>query len=496
MGFYGLEIARTGIYVSQTAIDVIGQNISNSATQGYTRQRVETASIEAASVNARYAGVLTRASGGGVEIQSIRQIRDSYIDRQLRREYADMGKWEAQAQSMSYIESLFDETSDYSISSVLSNFFDSLSELSTDPTSLEVRTTVQQNAIELSSLFNHYNTQFTELQNEQNDNMATTVQEINDSLTRIADYNAQIFAYELSGSPANDLRDKRNLLLDDLSKIVNIEYYENTDGELVVTCEGTELINHIDITKLEAVADQTGVVSGQPGYFSIYYEGTTNPFLYTGGKLEAYRTMRDGDSVDEVGVPRLMDNLNTLCQSIAEAFNAVHSTGYTLATGSTVSQTGVNFFAVPAGGYADITAGNFALSQQILDDVNNIAASSALVDLSAGNTNEGNNENMLKMVALCTSDSVPGIGNFEKYYSSVLSELAINSRGCANMYESQTSIISNLETRKEAVSGVSINDEMIEMVKYQHAYSASSRLITVIDEMMDTLINSTGVVGR
>ncbi len=496
MGFYGLEIAKTGLFVSQTALEVIGHNIANSATNGYTRQRVETASIEAAVLNGRYASVLTRTVGGGVDIQSIAQIRDAYIDRELRRENADSGKWETMTDAMTYIESLFDETSDYSISSVLGEFFDSLSELSTEADSLEIRTTVQQNAIQMTSLFNHYYTQLTELQNEQNDNMYTTVQGINDTLERIADYNQQIYAYELSGDTANDLRDKRNLLLDDLSKLINIEYYENSDKELVVTCEGVELVNHTDATLLEAAADQTGVVSEQSGYYSIYYEGTTTDFQYTSGELFAYRAMRDGNSVDDVGIPRLMDNLNTLCRSIAEEFNNVHSAGYTLATGSTASQTGIKFFAVPTGGYTDITAGNFSLSQEILDSVYNIAASGELVDLSAGNTNEGNNENILNMVALCTSDSISGIGNFENFYASVLSELAISSRYSQNMNESQSSIVDNLTTRREAVSGVSINEEMIDMVKYQHAYEASSRLITAIDEMLDTLINKTGAVGR
>ncbi len=496
MGFYGLEIAKTGMYVSQTALEVIGQNVSNSATQGYTRQRVETASIEAAALYGRYASVLKNAVGGGVEIQSIRQVRDAYIDRQLRQEYAGFGKWQAKADAMSYIESLFNETSDYSISKVMSSFFDSLSELTTDPSSLEIRTTVQQNGIELTNLFNSYYQQLSDLQTEQNDNMYATVQEINDAITNIADYNAQIYSYELTGSNANDLRDKRNLLLDKLSQLINIDYYENPDGKLVVTSEGHELVNHTSTTKLSAVADQTGVVSGNAGYYSIYYEGTTDAFEYSDGKLEAYRQMRDGNSVNEVGVPRLMDNLNTLCQSIAQAFNTVHRAGYTLATTSTASKNNVDFFNVPAGGYTAITASNFSLSDDILDDVNNIAASSQLVDLSASNTNEGNNENILALVALCGSDGIVGISNFEDYFSTIMTEIAINSSTSSNMSQSQGSIISNLENRREAVSGVSINDEMIDMVKYQHAYSASSRLITAIDEMLDTLINNTGVVGR
>ena len=378
----------------------------------------------------------------------------------------------------------------------MANFFDSLSELSTDPSSNEIRTTVQQNGLEMTNLFNSYYQQLSDLQDEQNENMFATVQEINDTLTNIADYDAQIYSYELTGSNANDLRDKRNLMLDKLSQLINIDYYENNDGELVVTCEGHELINHTDVTKLTAVANQTGEVSKNPGYYSIYYEGTTNEFQYSNGKLEGYREMRDGNSVDSVGIPRLMDNLNKLCQKIAEDFNTIHEKGFTLATATTTSTDGVDFFDVPSNDYDNITAGNFTISSQILADVNNIAASSKLVNLSAPNTNEGNNENILDLVALCGSDTIAGTGDFEDQFSSILTELAINSSTNNNMNESQGSIISNLENRRDAVSGVSINDEMVDMVKYQHAYNASSRMITAIDEMLDTLINNTGVVGR
>jgi flagellar hook-associated protein 1 FlgK len=153
-------------------------------------------------------------------------------------------------------------------------------------------------------------------------------------------------------------------------------------------------------------------------------------------------------------------------------------------------------FAVPGGDYSLLTAGNFSLSNEVLTDVFNIAASDTLIDLSQSNTQQGNNKNVLAMLELAASTSLSGIGSFENYLKSAVAEIAIESRHCQDMGSSQTTIVDNLMTRREGVSGVSIDEEMTEMVRCQHAYAASSRMFNAIDEQLDILINKTGIVGR
>ena len=113
--------------------------------------------------------------------------------------------------------------------------------------------------------------------------------------------------------------------------------------------------------------------------YNIYYAGTTTDFNYSDGKLMAYKNLRDGNAPDNIGMPYLLGNLNTLARSMAREFNNIHSTGYTKPDGVTPSQTGINFFNLPAGGYGDVTAGNLALSADVLSSVRNIAASSVAV---------------------------------------------------------------------------------------------------------------------
>lgn len=492
--FYGLEIARRGLSVSQQAMTLTGQNISNASTEGYTRQRLVIESLYP-STESRFGQGVT--IGGGAEVVRIDQVRSQYIDRQLRDEYASLGQWDKRSEEMQYIESILNETAESgTISTALADFYDSLSNLTTDADSEEVRTVVQQNGIKLCETLNYYYDQLVELQNTYNEAMSVTVDTINDLLTSIASYDEEIYAYELGGQQANELRDSRNMLLDELSQLVNISYSEDSDGRLSVSVDGTVLVDHTTTTLLEAVSDQTGVVSGESGFYSIYYEGTTTDFSYSGGELQAYADLRDSNTAGNMGIPYLLSSLNTLAQSLAEEFNTVHETGYTIPYGTGTSQTGVDFFEVPAGGYTDITAGNLSLSTEVLDNVYNIAASGALVDLTAADTQEGNNEVALEMYALTSSTSLGTIGSFSDFLKSFIVEVGVSSAGAQETADSQNIIIDNLETRKESISGVSIDEEMINLISYQYAYSASSRVLTAIDEALDKLINGTGVVGR
>lgn len=494
--FYGLEIARTALTVSQKAINLTGHNIANANTQGYTRQRIVTQAIEPASSNARIAPVAKGAVGGGVTITLVEQIRSDYLDRQFRNQNSKLGYWQTRADEMEYIETVVNELSEHSsISSALADFFNSLSDLAARPASEEVRTTVQQNALKMTETFNQYYDQLVELQNSYNEAMKLTVYKINDFVSNIAKYNEQIYAYELSGEAANELRDSRNLMIDQLSQLINITATETADGKMIISCGDAQLVNHTTATLLDARAELTGVESGEPGYYEIYLGSSDEVFNYSNGKLKALKDLRDSTAVDNIGVPRILQSLNTLARSIAEQFNAIHSTGYTMATSLTASQTGINLFAVPAGGYGDLTAGNFTLSADVLSSVFNIAASSQMIDLSAANTNQGNNAIALAMVTLSASSNVPAVGSFESYLKSVIVEVGVQSSTSSKNAASQQVIVDNISDRKQSISGVSLDEEMVQLISYQHSYSAAARIMTAIDDALETLINRTGRVG-
>lgn len=503
MSFYGLEIAKSALFTSQQGINLTGHNIANADTEGYTRQRLILQAISPAELSGRFSTIARSAVGAGVVIRSVSQVRNAYVDRTLRKEYSNLGEWETRTNEMEYMEALFDETSASSISTTLSEFFDSVQELSKDPLSKEIRTSMQQAAITMTETFNHYFQQLSDLQSQMNDSMKVTVQRINEISTSIASYNRSIEIFELDGDNANDLRDQRNLLLDELSKLSNIECSEDSEGRLSVWVGDAQVVNHTSSTNLQVAADQTGAVTGASGFYRVCVMDSGGNLVdvdYSGGELEGYRQLRDGNSADDAGIPYFIGRLNDMVRSLAEEFNAIHETGYTMAYDSVASQTGVRFFDVPfdAGGdpdYSQLTAGNFAISDEVLNDVYQIAASDTLIDLSADNTQTSNNEIALQLAAL-TNASIIGGTSFEGYLKDMVVELAVNSAYSQNMLESQQSVTQSLETRKEGISGVSVDEEMINLMKFQHMYSAASRVINVMDEALDKLINGTGIIGR
>jgi flagellar hook-associated protein 1 FlgK len=178
-----------------------------------------------------------------------------------------------------------------------------------------------------------------------------------------------------------------------------------------------------------------------------------------------------------MGIPFMLSSLNTLARSLAQEFNAVHRTGHTIPYGGGASLTNVDFFNVPAGGYADITAGNIALSDAVLENERNIAASDSPIDLTADDTQVGNNKIALLLYKLTSKNDIPTIGSFDEYLKSFVVQVGIAANSAKGMSDSQTAIVGNLE------------------IAYQHSYAAAARVMTAIDDALSTLINNTGRVG-
>ncbi len=494
MSFYGLEIAKTGLAISQKGINLSGHNIANADTAGYTRQRLYLSSIDPGSLVARYVPIYKGAVGKGVEVQAVEQLRNAYVDRAFRAETSSLNQWETRASEMEYIESLFNETKTASLSNSLSDFFDSMQELSKDTVSKEIRTNVQQTAITLTQTMSHYYKQLSDLQKQMNDSIEVAVDRINEITKSIADFNLSIATFELSGERANDLNDKRNLLLDELATITDMEYTTDSQGRLSVMIDGNTVVDHGKSYDLKVMKDSNGMNS-------VHMDNAAETeVVYSNGQLAGFRQLRDGNTPNDIGIPFLMESLNTLARTLAKQFNDTHKQGWTMPHDAETSQTNVYFFDVDVVGgvedYNAITAGNISLSDAVLQDVYKIAASSKQIDLSSADPQDKNNENALKLAGLGTSSATMGNTGFEGYLKNLVVELGVGSAHTSNMFDSQQALVSNLQGRRDSVSGVSVDEEMVQLMKYQHMYNASSRVINAIDEALDKLINGTGIVGR
>ena len=288
---------------------------------------------------------------------------------------------------------------------------DSLSQNAESPL---LREQVKQYAMALTDNLNTTAARLYEYQEEQDNNISVIVNEINTIGSQIASLNESIFKFELSGSKANDLRDERNQLVDELSSLADVTTNEAKTGEFTVKINGMTLVSHTQanniVLKNETVNSVTGSVYSTP-----YWEGSNVKLTVSSGSLKAALDVRDGNSAGTPGINYYISMMDNLAGSLVQEFNSVNKAGYTLPYGSNVSGTGVDFF-----NPANVNAYNISLSDEMLEDSANIAASSASV---SGYDNWSNSENLSDFLSLWDSDSVTyngvSIGNFSGYMKSI-----------------------------------------------------------------------------
>ena len=520
--FFGIEIGKTGLFVSQKGLDVTGHNIANVDTAGYTRQRLNNTAYDPYNGLSLLKPMDRAMVGGGAKVQLLEQIRSAFLDRQFRTEQTANSYWEVRTQGLTYVESLFESVSgQLAMTEAIQDLFTAFNTVSADPADQEQRTVLKQEAVKLCEQFNHMYSALIDLQKGQDTAVKTVAEHINTMAGQIADLNKAIYAFEIDGTPANDLRDKRNLLIDQLSAIVDIEYTGDAIGsKCQIKVAGEILVDHKMVNGLEVikVPNPLGTVaegyeevwqvnwSERPGTVPLFTRKPLDLTQLTGGELLSHINLRDGTDQAEPGIPYYINQLNTLARAMVQNVNAIHRDGWTHpASGASVQ--GVDFFHPGnTGDINEVTAGNIRISDELLDSVYNIAASTKKITLGPPpeEMQIGNNENMLALFALShTPDlvltGVPGapiaIGDFESFISSITLDVATSLGHSKHKGNTSYSLLLGADTQRQSISGVSLDEEMTQLIKYNHAYSGASRLITAMDEALDVLINRTGRVG-
>jgi flagellar hook-associated protein 1 FlgK len=477
MGFNSLNIAKSGLVASQMALDVTSNNIANANTKGYTRQRLDL-SAKAGTNN----GIVS--PGNGVEIENLTQIRNEYLDLQFRSENSVNSELLSKSLAMGKIENIFAEPSEYGINENLSNFFTALEEMSYNAHDLSYRETVVQMAVTLTDSFHTIANELVNYQKELDNNISMTVDDINTKIEEIQALNETIYNFELKGTTANELRDKRNLVVDELSQLIDIDTFETAEGKYMVNSSGTSLVNDTSINKLEVKQEGTDPVTGNKSS-ALYWQGTTSEVKPQGGVIKGYLDIRDGSTQDKQGVPYYLSQLNDMAVAMVESFNKINNDGFTVPYEGSPSSDNVNFFDTE-----NVSAIDIAVSEELLESGWNIAMSGMKLD---GEMNWGNSVNGQSLLDLRdgsgmkTGDTL--IGNLEEFYQKTISEMAINANYTSSRSSSQQELTDFIEGQRLAVSEVSLDEEMINMVQYQQSYNASAKMITVINDMLTTLIN-------
>jgi len=509
--FRGLEVGKSALNTASINQDVTGQNIANAQTKGYTRQ--STVSSAKLPVGSNYVvdQIYNKRVGQGSEVTDITQYRSDYLDKQYRSQNSGYNYFEYRKQGLTYLTGVVNELDDdSSVTVALDDFKSSLLNLSNDSTSQEYRLNVQQRATSLIQSLGYVYSEMVDLWEDQNTSVQTVADSINSKTDQIAMLNSAIANYEHNGSTANDLRDERNSLLDELSGLVDITYSTNTANSSMVDVQvgGVTLVSGSEKNSISVDTSTTNAYTNEPentlllndtiggsGTYTLSTSsGGSNTIQVTGGELYAHMELLSSTDSTTPGIPYYIDQINQYAQSIAKQVNEIHTTGYTDPQDGGTSQTGINFFAVPEDGsgvedYSLITAGNLSLSQEVKDSVWNIAASSVQVDLSASSTNESNSDIAAKLYSLADD------GDFYSDLNTIVGHLAIAASTNSGLLDTNQSMLNSVSKQRTSLSGVSLDEETTNLIMYQQSYNVASRMITTIDEMLNTLINGTGRVG-
>ncbi len=501
--FMGLEASKRGLFTQQSALYTTGHNISNANTAGYSRQRVNmqpTLGFPGTGLNAP---MTPGFIGTGVEAGSVQRIRDAFIDRQFRQESNKLGYWESRSQAISQVEDIMTEPSDFGLNASLDQFWKSLQDLSTNPENSGTRKVVVQRGIAVADSFNYIHKQLSDIQGNLKNELVVSTDNINSILDQIASLNEQIQSVEPNGYMPNDLYDARDNLLDELSSYFPIEVtYEKTGGNALKVAEGIvkvsikiasgsiEVVNGKNYAELSTNLTNSEVYEDFGAFTFTGNAGVTGGTIShadletnKGKMLSLINSYGYGVSGSEVGLyPDMLNNLDHMAKAFVEAFNTIHTNGHPL-PGSTVVP---NFFD-PTGN----SASTIKVNDAIIANPGSVAASTAADE-------EGNGGNALLLANMkfnpLTIGSVMNT-TIQTYYQSVIGQIGVDGEQANRLTYNSTTIKMAVENNRSSVSSVSLDEEMTNMITYQQAYNASARMITVVDETLDKIINGMGRVG-
>ena len=455
-GIDTLNIAKDSLLSHQTAINLTGTNIANANTTGYSRQRAAFSTLVQS-----------------VEIAGIERIYDQFLGVQINEQANDLGDSEAKKDALGRIEMTFNETDGGGINELMNKFWGAWEDLSANPSGQAERQTLVSVSQSLTSMFRSYSNELLSAQNDANARIPVLVNQVNDYASDIADINDRILqaGTEDTDDPGlNSLRDKRANLLSKLAEIVDFHYVKDSkDSISVFLSNGMPLVEGGQTWELDVVTDTP---DSDPSFYDVVFENNTDEVINSSikkGKLAAFIDVRDATAKG------YMDKLDDLAATLVEKVNDQHILGYDMN-----QNLGEDFFVF----YPDPLveeARYMEVSADIIADINKIAASETV------NGDGGNAVSMNIIKDDLTMDD--GKSTFSSYYSSLVAEVGQDVAYVNRSFDHHTNLMGQLTNRREGISGVSIDEEMMNLIRYQTGYNASARLFVAAQELADTLLN-------
>jgi flagellar hook-associated protein 1 FlgK len=464
-----LNSGKTSLLTNQKAIEIVGNNIANVNTEGYSRQRAEMIQIPAVNFGDFFIGQ-------GVAVSDVSRDYSVFINRQLQSKSIEYGEETGRSGALTEMERIFNVSED-NLAAQINDFFDSWQELTANPSGQVERDVVMQRGQLLGDAFRGITDELDTVTQNMNTEIIAEVETLNEKISEIAKLNDRIYLVEISGQTANSARDQRDLLVEDLSETLGVQTYTDNRGMLNVQLPGGKpLVQGNQAMTIKTVPNGTNV-NLQLEVAGINLDITLDDL---GGKFHGMFAMRD------VFIGDLRTKLNTLAIDLTDAVNSVHRGGYApvidIATG--LPTIGLNFFK-PIVPPDTLNASRYV--ELYITSTSQVAA--------AGNPEAapGDNKNALTISQLEVTHKV-GVTNdtFDNYFSQMVATVGIEaSRNDLALSGAKDATI-QLQNLRDGYSGVSLEEEMIDLIQYQRGFESSAKFLSTVDEMMVALLQLKG----
>ena len=462
-GLFGtLNLGARSLQTQQQGVQVAGHNLANASNTAYARQRLE---IQTSTPLLTSIGSV----GTGADAVAITQLRDTLLDQQIQGETSVTSFLQSQQTALQYAQSGIGEqlqgsTSTGGVGSTgglatdLSGLFNSFQDLSTSPSSLTSRQAVISQAQQLTAQFNQLDQRLTAINGQLNQSVQTDVASANQLLSDIAGLNNQIAGAEAGTGAANDLRDLRQQKIETLSQLVNVQSSADSNGDVNLSVGGQLLVSGGSVQDTLQSYDSGG------GQLLVRTASAGAPLTLTGGSIAGTIDARDG------ALKSLHDGINNLASQLITQVNTVYSAGYDLNGNS-----GANFF-------TGTNAGDIGVNAALANDPSSLQASGV-----AGAA--GNNQVVLALAQMANTAQA-GLGNqtFAQSYNGTITGLGTSLNTVNSQIDDQTAVQSMMEDQRNSVSGVSVDDEMTNLIMFQRAFQASAHLVSVVDQMLGLVV--------
>lgn len=518
-----LNLAQSSIMNTQFALNVVSNNISNMNTTGYSRQTAEFSSIQGYSTYNWASSGYNLKLGHGAEITAINRNRNQFLDNSYRDQNSKMGYYTQIGSMTTDVSSVMNELSGNGLQASLTSFYNAANKLSAEPTNSAYRISFAQAAKDVADQFNKMSSILTDARTQvvgvlgdttsfENSKTNLSVEQINEKLAQLADLNGKIAQTTTQTGASNDLMDKRDLLLDELSSAMPIIVTQNSNNTVNVNLGNTTLVKGGEqLIKLDA---QQGVDWDKPAIIQLTdMDGNVKKAdandMFTTGSLKALLDMGAASNDEGISYTSALNQLDKMANAFATELNRIQLETTTVvdsvqtpmsidADGKLVQAT-EPIFDIPTPPDT-FNASNIKVNQAILDNPNNIAAASVLVgtptaDLPLGYDPDtvGNNTNMANFIATQNSQIVPSdipggpSMSIEKYLEAMTTDIGTKAKNIDDRATSQQSVLKQVTNQRASAFGVNLDEELADLIKFQRSYEASARVFNVANQMLQIM---------